>query len=402
MLRQIRLENFKCISKASVDIGKITVLIGPNGVGKSSIGQALMLLRQSSGKSVLITDGELIKLGEFSNLIRKNSESGRIGIGVTVDQQKMLLLGIRNDAMYSYDVSFTPGVNSVNVMVGDEKETFLQFNAIGTEVQSMKPSELIWPLADGGQIIFNFNVQLVIGGPLTLSIQSRTGISSGGARGIMTTLNSDLLRLDKVLSNITFVPPIRGFDVDSYDLLGASKGDFTPGQNKELSTTFLYADSKIRNNVAEWCESITGNKVSPRVIPGKKVLVESYGEQDGIPICLDGFGTNQLVQMLLAIAMARKEGLVIIEEPEIHLHPRSQENLCQILVKQANEESKQLIVTTHSEHILYALVNAVKDKRLTKEDLSIYYFEEKTMEPRKVEVDEYGDIYDWGKNFFKS
>lgn len=401
MLRQIRLENFKCISKASVDIGKITVLIGPNGVGKSSIGQALMLLRQSSGGNTLKATGELIKLGEFSDLIRKNSGSGRIDIGVTVDQKKAPLVGIMNDTMYSYNASFTPRLNSVKVMVGDKRKTFFQLDATGSQAQSMEPNELIWPLREGGQIIFKFNVQIVVGRPVTLSIVSVTPRSQRNeAESILATLNNDLLRLDKVLSNMSFVPPIRGFDLHSYDLLANSKGDFGPGENQQLSTTFLYADADIRNNVAEWCESITGSKVSPRVIPGRKVLIESYGEQDGLPICLDGFGTNQLVQVLLAIAMANKEGLIIIEEPEIHLHPRSQENLCQVFIKQVNEESKQLIVTTHSEHILYALVNAVKDKRLTKDDLSIYYFEEKTTEPRKVEVDKYGDIYDWGKNFF--
>lgn len=401
MLRQVRLENFKCISKASVDIGKITVLIGPNGVGKSSIGQALMLLRQSSGQHALNATGELIKLGEFSNLIRKNSGSRRIDIGVTVDQEKAPLVGIMKDTMCSYDASFTPQLNSVNVVVGDEKETFFQFNSPESQVQSMEPSKLIWPLGEGGQIIFNFNVQTVIGRPVTLSLESVTPRTQRNeARSIMATLNNDLLRLDKILSNMSFVPPIRGFDLHSYDLLANSKGDFAPGENQELSTTFLYADTDIRNNVAEWSESITGSKVSPRVIPGRKVLIESYGEQDGLPICLDGFGTNQLIQVLLVIAMANKEGLIIIEEPEIHLHPRSQENLCQVLIKQANEESKQLIVTTHSEHILYALVNAVKDKELAKDDLSIYYFEEKATEPRKIEVDKYGDIYDWGKNFF--
>ena len=124
MLRQVRLENFKCIKKASVDIGKITVLIGPNGVGKSSIGQALMLLRQSLGRPEFTTDGELIKLGEFSNLIRKNSGSGQIDIGVTVDQKKAPLLGIIKDAVCSYDLSFTPEVNSVNVVARDKKKIF--------------------------------------------------------------------------------------------------------------------------------------------------------------------------------------------------------------------------------------------------------------------------------------
>lgn len=58
------------------------------------------------------------------------------------------------------------------------------------------------------------------------------------------------------------------------------------------------------------------------------------------------------------------------------------------------------MLTTHSEHVLFAFVSAVRDGALTRDDLAMYYFEEKGQEPRQIEQDECGDIYDWGRNFF--
>jgi predicted ATPase len=64
MLKKLILENFKGIKKADISFGKITVLIGPNGTGKSSISHSLMALKQSIGQNRLVTNGHLINLGE--------------------------------------------------------------------------------------------------------------------------------------------------------------------------------------------------------------------------------------------------------------------------------------------------------------------------------------------------
>ena len=172
------------------------------------------------------------------------------------------------------------------------------------------------------------------------------------------------------------------------------------GQNMQLASTFAYAGRDIEEIVSIWSEEITGSEIGPLVIPGKFVAVKSYVVPGGIPVIGDGSGTNQLVQLLLTLAITPKRSLLAIEEPEIHLHPKAQTKLCDRLVEISKTHEKQLVVTTHSQYILYALVQAVKRATLTRDELAIYYFEEKGAEPYRVEQDEYGDIYDWGKNFF--
>lgn len=71
MLRQVSLENFKAFAKVSIDLGLITVLIGPNGTGKSSIARSLMLLKQSKGQIELRLNGPYVFLGDYQDVVHK-------------------------------------------------------------------------------------------------------------------------------------------------------------------------------------------------------------------------------------------------------------------------------------------------------------------------------------------
>ena len=107
------------------------------------------------------------------------------------------------------------------------------------------------------------------------------------------------------------------------------------------------------------------------------------------------------MQLLLTLAIIPIQSVLAIEEPKIHLHPKAQKNLCDILIDTGKTYDKQLILSTHSEHVLFKFVEAVRNKTLKRDELAIYYFEEKGKAPYRVEQDECGDIYDWGRNFFR-
>ena len=79
--------------------------------------------------------------------------------------------------------------------------------------------------------------------------------------------------------------------------------------------------------------------------------------------------------LLLQLVSAEKGATVMIEEPEIHLHPRAQAELAEVLTEVALEEDKQVIMTTHSEHITGRLLTLVAEGKLTPDDVAIYAFE---------------------------
>ena len=94
----------------------------------------------------------------------------------------------------------------------------------------------------------------------------------------------------------------------------------------------------------------------------------------------------------------------MIEEPEIHLHPRAQADLASVLAEEAKAEDKQLIMTTHSEHILGRLLTLVAEKKLSPHELAIYAFEKDEQgvcTANELEVTEDGRVKGGIKDFFE-
>ncbi|MBI2831260.1 MAG: AAA family ATPase [Chloroflexi bacterium] len=402
MLQQLRLENFKGLKKAQIDFGRITVLIGPNGTGKSSISQALMVLRQSLGSDMLQLNS-LINLGTFEDVLNKFAGIRQIGIGVSVGVGTYPNLGINEPASYSYDALFNPRLTSLTAqIVGPGKEYFLAKLEERENQSSVTPTTIERASQSGSMLVITLTTNRTVGKPLVVGQTTGAAGAAGRAEvsAFVTEVSKLLSSLEIVIEKTFCVPATRGFDLPNYSLAEQPRTDFAPGQNAELASTFAYAGQDVKESISKWSESITGSPIAAPVIPGRNVAVTSYTVKEGIPVIGDGFGTNQLIRLLLTLATTPKQSIISIEEPEIHLHPKAQTKLCHILVEVAKNHDKQIVLTTHSKDVLFALVNAVKDGTLPQNELAIYCFEEKGKEPRRVEQDECGDIYDWDKNFF--
>jgi predicted ATPase len=137
------------------------------------------------------------------------------------------------------------------------------------------------------------------------------------------------------------------------------------------------------------------------LVPDKQVRIET---RNGINIVNEGFGSNQLVQLFTQIESASLYSLIAIEEPEIHLHPRAQAEMAQVLMEIAQEEKKNLLISTHSEHLLFRFLTNVAKGKLDPKDLVIYYFElEKGFSKvTKLDVDKNGRLSGGLKGFFET
>ena len=87
MIRFIRLENFKCFEKQEIELGALTLLSGLNGMGKSTILQALLLLRQSYQqgllqKTGLSLNGDLVKIGSAQDALFEDAKEEKIGFEI--------------------------------------------------------------------------------------------------------------------------------------------------------------------------------------------------------------------------------------------------------------------------------------------------------------------------------
>lgn len=300
MITNITLENFKCFRHVSINPKLLTVLIGPNGTGKSSILQALLLLKQSVGESALICHGALIDFEDASEIFPKfQTVSSPVSIAFE---------GIDDYSEARYRGSFSP------------------------------------------------TLQLMRGNSLPYS---------GNPAGLL-------------LSKLRFVAAARGFVRIKYPLghdgtqdIPISKG--LGEAEEQVATNLVYGGPLDR--ISELMEDVTETGIRADMVTGRTVVVRSLTSQGSVNMVSEGFGTNSLILLFHQVLNAKRGATVLIEEPEIHLHPKAQAELAEVLAETAKAEDKQIIMTTHSEHIAGRLLTLVAEQRLTTDELAIYSFE---------------------------
>jgi predicted ATPase len=131
-----------------------------------------------------------------------------------------------------------------------------------------------------------------------------------------------------------------------------------------------------------------------------ELMIESDGQASNLKDV--GVGVSQVIPVIVAALFAQPGHIVIVEEPESHLHPLAQSQLAELFSEVSRARRVQFIVETHSEHLLTRLQRRVAEQKIPMKDLAMYFVErkEKGAELSPLQLDEYGDISNWPSNFF--
>lgn len=109
-----------------------------------------------------------------------------------------------------------------------------------------------------------------------------------------------------------------------------------------------------------------------------------------------GIGISQLLPVVAA-SLGEEQRLVMMEQPELHVHPRLQAELGDLFIEATRDlHQKQFIIETHSEHLALRLQRRVREKKLTPEQITIVYVSDSTngMRVQQLRLDEEGDFMD--------
>lgn len=181
-----------------------------------------------------------------------------------------------------------------------------------------------------------------------------------------------------VLKDLKMVPALRGFTQPVYKLGDALVKDVSLqsglAQREAQTATNLDYASELEEQVSRMLKKVTGVGLQADTVPPQSVELTTASPAGPVNIVTEGFGTNSLIMLLLQLVAAAPGATVMIEEPEIHLHPKAQADLAEVLAAEALAGDKQVIMTTHSEHITGRLLTLVAERTLTPEDLAIYAF----------------------------
>lgn len=385
MLTDLQLRRFKAFPDLSLSFGKrVTVLIGANGTGKSSVLQILTLLKQSLNLPALRLTGPDVSVpGE--DIVLKGERSGNLAweMGIGGNLPLPHPFGHGSFGFHAWFNAHNVSSATLKLYVGNDE---LEFDSHAASQEIEKGMAGVTLLAQ--RRLPNAILPILGIRPRTDELQSEV---------------NDLARIaHQCGDNITYIHPLRGMDRAVYDLLpDRSVGLQDPNT---FATNWAIDFRTLEDQVSDWMSRITGVKVSHNPLEQHKISMETKAHEKSINIISDGFGTNQLWYLLTRLHLAGTDSAVLLEEPEVHLHPAAQQKLVDVAMMEASQ-TRQLVLTTHSEHVLYALLNQVAKGNLVPEDLKIWYFtlgDDGGASASPVEITEEGMVFGGLPGFFES
>lgn len=469
-LHSFELENFKCYaSRTEVRLGAVTLLFGANSVGKSTLIQALLALAQSAtGSEVpsrLVASGEWVDLGRFSNLRHAGvDEDAPVTLGVRVSESTGIRLAFVGGELDAAQLRVSDGQWWTWNVLRDRDPTTLAPAVEGVDFVGASAQRVAWlrrlmSMGDeeGGGSTHRVHIEvevrpdhsrvdLVVDGPLDpadaefvaregnrrFSIPSDGRLESEAeevaynSRGPSVVESVGALWRSRSaeisgLQGLLFpIGPARtyGLRVERAD---ETRTDRWVGLAGERLMQVLHDHPEVLPRVNGWLRDLRVPYELEQVVSGQAVttlelLLQSQREPKhrvGLPDV--GFGIGQILPVLVQMAVL-DEGLVTIEQPEIHLHPAMQARLARVLVdwvRPAEGESpgrRKVLIETHSEHLVLGLQGLfrVGEAPLPASDLTVYAVtlkrtDDRMEEPdlRCIELDEDGTFLDpWPGGFF--
>ncbi len=247
--------------------------------------------------------------------------------------------------------------------------------------------------------------------------------------GFVRDLN---LALEKQLGQIYYLGPLREFPQRSYTWSGEVPEDvgwhgnlavnailaardkwISPGERNPVVNAIINSGERKRRfeaMIAYWLKEMGLIKSFEVRSVGRdyEVMVRTAGIREKVNLTDAGFGVSQVLPVLVQCFYAPPNSTLIIEQPEIHLHPSAQASLADLFIEaiQAKEGEKdrniQLLIESHSEHFLRRLQRRIAEEKLSHKDAAIYvcHPSDSGSKLRPLEVDEYGNIANWPKEFF--
>jgi predicted ATPase len=415
MITRLRAENFKSWKDTGdLRLGRLTGLFGTNSSGKTSILQILPLLKQTAefpdSNRVLYTGNQEspVYLGTLPEIIHGHRADGAFKLSVTWAGKQLLFDAantIFDDSHPLTEISFR-----TSILWGAERPTvdFFEYDLRGERL-GMRRTALpddIYELTHDGEKLESLKLtgqrrERFLPPPIKCS-----GFPPGTQKYFEDITFPPALQLafENFCGKVHYLGPLRSYPQRVYEWGGEKPLD--TGWDGEQAIPALLA-SKTVTQVAEWLKQmglIHSFRVQPvgesRTIYQCHVKITPTATEVLLPDV--GFGVSQILPVLANCAMLPGGSTLLLEQPEIHLHPFAQAALADALIDAIKNRNIQIIVESHSEHLLRRIQRRIARRVLEAEDTALYFcqLENGTSAIEELDVDSYGNIRNWPKDFF--
>lgn len=405
MFTYLRLSNFKAWKDTgNMALKPVTMMLGTNSSGKSTLIQSLLLLKQtvrSPDRTVHLNLGgdevnDLFNFGGFDDVLNQAVESPRqfsIGFDFQSDPSNRISSG-QFDCIYGQTSSGSVAIQALDLRTGQRK-----FRAIRRDKGAF--SILVDEETQARFKGRNYTPERSI----AFSADAIANLDQDGP--VVEDLS---LAIRRELEGISYLGPLRRKPERDYPWNKSKPGevgiDGRSAIDALLASALLKGEEQndIVNGVSYWLKRM---KVADRLEvrqQGRSNRYELIVHRDGVACNLRdvGIGVSQVLPVLVVAYFAQPGSTIILEEPEIHLHPLAQSVLAELFVTISHQRGVQFIVETHSEHLFRRLQTLMAKQQVKADEISMYFVERdgKSAKLCALELDEYGRLKNWPDGFF--
>ena len=399
MITELSVQNFKSWKDTGkLQIAPLTGFFGANSSGKTSLLQTLLMLKQTverppdwNGVIDFGDDNSLVDLGSFDDLIHQHKRDIPLKISLSWKFSEKLSIADTDEVdILSFELSVFDNENSVPGVSFNYK--------IGK-----KNFAVDW---DGQDV-------LLISVPVELKYHDESLFRCYGVRSAhyhnQEIFSSIQTRFENLFRNIHYLGPLREYPRRNY----AWQGKHSPGvgQHGEDMVTALFSGRiQLRDTeeqIPMWLQRldiIDSYRLNPVLNTERdyEFLIRKYKGGPEIRLTDVGFGVSQVLPVLVLCYYVPEGSILILEQPEAHLHPKVQSELADLLIEVVKERQLQIILESHSEHLLIRLMRRIAEEQISANDTAFYFCEmnEGVSEIERLDVDDYGNITNWPQNFF--
>ena len=430
MLENLTLTNFKAWRSLDMDFGKVTGLFGTNSSGKSSVLQFLLMLKQTkdaTDRNLVLDMGgpdDLVNLGSFRDVVHRHRADETISWEVTWSLPRPLRItnpmGSRRDFLFQGSEIQTKC--EVRLRNGSPWAPKLEYafddTAFSLTSDPNMPTEFI---LDCNHDSFNFRRNR--GRAWALPGPVKTHLFPDQARNFYQNADfvSDFeLEYEILMDRLFYIGPLREYPQREYRWAGTKPSDVGRRGESMIDAILAASANGERRHLAPrrryqpFQAFIAGQLKSLGLIESFSVdeiaegsniyraMVKTDRMSSEVSLTDVGVGVSQVLPVLVLLFYIPEGSVVIMEQPEIHLHPSVQSELADVILTATRTRDIQVIVESHSEHMLRRFQRRIAEESVSVGDVRLYFtsMSNGAAQLSDLNLNEWGEIQNWPENFF--
>lgn len=428
MLKRLAFTHFKSWPEATLDFAPITGLFGTNSSGKTSILQFLLLLKQTKDATdrglSLELNGPVVQLGTIRDAIHRHNEAVRLNLEISFRLDETLALqdptGRKTQSIASgRDITYAAEI-AVHQKAPRADRLAYAIDGLTFTLEPGKGKDREFDLKAAPDDRFRFVRTMGrpwgLPGPIkayAFPDQARTYFQNAA---FLADLES---AYEAEMDRVYYLGPLREYPQRDY--LWARSRPTDVGRRGEKAIDAILAATEageklnlqpkgrllpFQKMVAHWLRelglihSFSVKEIKEGTNRWQALVVTREGGSE-VLLTDVGFGVSQVLPVVTLLLYVPEGSTVILEQPEIHLHPLAQANLADVIIYAARRRRVQVIVESHSEHLLLRLQRRMAEATLPTEDVKLYFSDAPMGISRLIELDLdlFGNIGNWPQNF---